>query len=146
NNTNAPLMFKVNAILDGEIDHAPFDLPDGILGAGAAIHVVDADKFGAALNASGKTAGEFLMGSGVAPNGINPGMAFQNLSMALGTATLSDASVFPSGPFGTYLTIPLSTGPVIVGAGKTFIVIFDVATSGLTSGGGCPSCKQGTGW
>jgi len=137
------MTFKVNAVLDGRFKPDPFRLPYGPVRAGGAVHVFDTDKFIAALNASGKSAAIFLLGgypvqSFFVANALDPGSVFQNLLDLFPGALLGDASVIPTGPIdGTQLSFPLTTDFIVVGQGKRFTVMFDVATSAQaqTAGG-----------
>lgn len=140
NNTNTTVL-KVNAVLDGELQPDVFGLPDGNLTAGGAIHVYDTDKFNAAITAGigSGTLGQFLLGSSPSTPVI-PNLASANI----GEATVG----FANGPFtppNPPIAAPLSA-QFTIPIGKSFTVVFDVTASGVTQGGGCFTCKQGTGF
>jgi hypothetical protein len=142
NNTDLTQTFRVNAVLNGRFE-SDFELPRGPLKAGAAIHVFDTAMFNAKLNASGVTAGQFLLSGYPPATAITPADVFQNLLGLFPGALLGDGRTFlDDGPFGSPITLPVSTGLITVGAQQLFTVMFDVATSsqaatfgGATGGG-----------
>ena len=114
NNLTVAQTLRVNADLVGLFQNAPFGLPNGTLRAGAAIHVFDFGNFNAALNTSGISAGQFLLGGYTPLAALDPNTAFQTITAILGNAILTDKSVKFSnvpecvlGSFAGCLPIPL---------------------------------------
>ena len=127
---------SVNAVLHGQINHDWFGLPDGQLDASAQILVVDTQKFSSLLTASNQSPSQFMMGS-------SQGSLASFLSGAGALLAHGSAAITPSTPFGTFLTIPISTTPFTVAAGRSFTVIFDVLAH--SSVGGFVGWSAGTG-
>jgi hypothetical protein len=132
NNTNVPLTFRVNAVLDGAFNDAPFGLPNGPAGVGAAIHVFDAGMFNAVISASGVTVRQFLLGGS---NNLDPGSAFDNLLSLFPGAVLGDGRTFASGGQnnGQPITLSVTTDFIVVRPRQLFTVIFDVSTFSQTT-------------
>src|SRR5579871_791867 len=133
NNNSGPVTVKVNALLNGQFQVAPFGLPTGPLNAGAAIHVFDAAKFASTLSAqktNGVTAATYMLG-GIS---IMSSLQFADLHTLFPGALLAYGSVLEAnGPFGSSST-PVSTSGFTAQAGQVFTVVFDVATSSFPIG------------
>jgi hypothetical protein len=127
---------RVNAVLHGQINHDWFGLPDGNLDASAQILVVRTDKFSALLAGSNQSPSQFLMGTGQA----SLASFLTNAGAVLATGT---AGINASTPFGTFLTIPITTTPFTVTPGAPFTVIFDIYAH--SSVGGFIGWSAGTG-
>ncbi len=141
NNTSASITFKASAVLDGEFSRPWFPMGPGTLIAGAAIHVYDATKFAAALNGSGTTAAQYLLGGYQLVTAMDPSAAFQNLDTLLASALLGGGSSFLSNQapysnvtFGQPVEDTVSTNLITVAAQQVFTIVFDVATSATIGG------------
>jgi hypothetical protein len=134
NNTNQTKTFKLKAVLHGRFDEAWFGLPNGRLYMGAAVRIFDADVFSDRLNASGVSAGEFLLGSyGLAPDLIPT--RFSKLPELFPGGVLANVETFMSnGPFEQPITVQVETGFVTVAPQETFVVMFDLSTASAAEG------------
>lgn len=140
----SPITFKVNAVLNGEFMTAPFGLPTGPLLVGAAVHVYKADGFASALQASGKTAAQYMLGQYDFNLANSPTSAISNLDSLFQGALIAEGTSFlTNGPFGTTISNALSTTTFTVQPQQSITIVFDVTTvsddvefaDGTTGGG-----------
>ncbi len=135
-----PTLVTVNATLDGQFLQDVFGLPNGTVEAAAAIHVVDFNLFNNTVNAGigpSVSVGQFLLGGYSSTQANDPGFAVQDLDSILTASRIGGAALptYVNGPFTGLITAPLSAS-FTVNPGQTITVIFDVATSTVTEGGG----------
>jgi len=119
NDTSGPLTVPAVATLDGEF-------PYGAGHATAAVYVFDYTEFLSAINQSGKTMPQFLLGADtLSAYRIADPVALSVTRLFPATAALGDA--FVNVDLST--TIPVTVGPiaVTVAAGQSVFVVFDVS-------------------
>lgn len=127
--------FKVKGVLEGRFRRAGFDLPSGRLSAAASIRVLNSTVFVDKLNASGVTAGEFLLGSYNLSAALDPIASFNNTLSLFSGGILGFGHTRARGAFDQQITTPVETGFVTVGPQQSFVVMFDIATYSLAGGG-----------
>lgn len=144
NITSSPITLKVNAVLNGRFQEAPFGLPNGPLLVGGAVHVYKADAFASALQTSGKTAAQYMLGQYDFNLANSPSSAIPNLDGLFPGALLAEGTGYlTSGPYNTNISNPLSTTTFTVQPQQTVTIVFDVTTvsddvqfaDGTTGGG-----------
>ncbi len=139
NSTNETKTFKVKAILNGRFERAPWDLPTGPLSAAAAVRVLDSQVFSDRLNASGVSAGQFLLGTYDLTTAGDPNARFaETLGLFSGGILGFGQNLAFNGPFDQPISTSVETNFITVGPQQSFVVMFDLATYSLYRGAfGC---------
>ena len=148
-NNSSTTQLRAHADLSGEFIQGPFGLPNGILAAGAAIHVFDTAKFNAAISAAtdGTDAaiGKFLLNGYSATAGLVPSAGIGNLDLVLASARIGgDTKYYSNGPFNPPAPVSaVLNAAFTIPIGKNYTVMFDVVASGVVEG--TPGWGIGTG-
>jgi hypothetical protein len=144
NITASPITVKVNAVLNGRFTPSPFGLPNGPLLVGGAIHVYQAGPFASALQASHKTAAQYMLGQYDLNLANSPSNAISNLDSLFPGALIAEGTNYlTNGPYNTGISNPFSTTTFTVQPQQTITIVFDVTTvsddvvlaDGTTGGG-----------
>jgi hypothetical protein len=130
NSTSEPLTFRVNALVRGHLASAPFGLPTGSLGMGAAVRVFDEAAFLDTIGDAGVSAGEFLLSGYDILAAQIPEFQFDVLiSRFPGSALLANAETFVhETPQDELILLPIASGFITVAPQETFTVMFDIST------------------
>ncbi|HKD08558.1 MAG TPA: Ig-like domain-containing protein [Bryobacteraceae bacterium] len=130
----APTRVRLNAVLDGEFQNAPFGLPNGPAFVGAAIHVYKASGFQSAIQASGKTASQFMLGAYTETAAESPQTVIPQLDSLFPNQVLGTGATYLSLAIPATLPVTFSTTSFQVNPQDVITVVFDVTTATLLTG------------
>lgn len=140
NTSTGSVQVRVNAVLDGSFDDAPFGLPRGMLAAKGNVYVFEADSFAQFIEGHGQALderfftipedqnGEALVASDLFNMNLLEGMSGVTL-LAADSLLISDP-----GTDGVVHTYDLSTGLFTLASGESVVVLFDVAAQSVVTG------------
>ena len=129
-----PKSGRVNAVLDGKFQEAPFDLPNGFLTVGGSVRLLNANAFSQLLATAGSPAGQFLLGGYSVLDGLDIEERFQQTRIQLSTSLLSSGEELlrnATSPSDTLITLPVVTGSYLFQPGTIYTVMLDAATSSI---------------
>jgi hypothetical protein len=122
---------RINATLDGEFLNAPFGLPNGFLGVGGSVRVLDPAGFAQRLAQAGMPAGQFMLSDYSITDGLQLDQLFANTNSLFSASLLASGRDFlsaSSSPAETPLSIGIKTSTFLMQPGQYYTVMFDVAS------------------